>query len=148
MQSQRRYSATQRDSISNQDLFNSRAFMCSLVTSCVSCRNVWCEILLPAKCDTAFAHPWSDSSFQAPPGLGVELNPAWVFMTGRGHEQKGNSLEEHVLLGPEEAIGPLGKLLLLRLNLECSSLRNLSLASAALIITQPSPPAATGLGER
>lgn len=77
----------------------------------------WFEIGLLTKCDSAFAHPSSDSACQASPGLGAQLSPAWVFRTGRGHEQKGNSLKERVLLSPEDAIGPLRRLLLFRLNL-------------------------------
>lgn len=40
-----------------------------------------------------------------------------MLRTGRGHEQKQNSLKEHVLLSLEDATGPLRRLLLLRLNL-------------------------------
>lgn len=89
-------------------------------------RNTWFGARFLAKCDTAFAQPACDPSFQPPPRLRVLLWPVWVLKTERGHEQKGNSLKELVLLSPEDMLGPLLKLLLLRLSSERTSLRNVS----------------------
>lgn len=144
VQSQRPYSATQPESISKWDLFHIRLFMGS--TSCMNHRNGWFGAWFLAACDTAFAQQAWDPSFQPPPGLRVLLWLVWVLKTKRGHEQKGKSLKELVLLSPEDTLGPLLKLLQdfhLR-----AHLWEMSLVCSALIITQPFPPAATGLGER
>lgn len=94
-------------------------------TSCMNHRNGWLGARFLAVCDTAFAQPAWDRSFQPPPGLRVLLWPVWVLKTKRGHEQKGKSLKELMLLSPEDTLGPLLKLLL-RLSSESSSLRKVS----------------------